>query len=285
MKKTIEIELRLDSYKDFYDRAWFEKWTGETRGTALYQPVFDLGAAWRYAANTHVLPWLLATMVQEATEMNLNTTEPFGKKYVAHVHERLVKRMGSSLRKAQQHLLRKELDVIYEEVEAAAVAVAPHRFVPDATWQMMLQNSEFRFALIGSQRSCYGAVYYAYEDFLTRCVGLAKREPDYRWFKRQVFERDITDQFSTAIRQQCWDDSDIQLARLARNALVHRGCRVDDEFREAQKAATHPLVVCDDEIQIMAPDTSSLFRLLKDRATVLISTAVQHSNIKATPAA
>ena len=175
----------------------------------------------------------------------------------------------------------KELDIIYGEVEA--ISVGPPKLVPDAMWQEMLQNSEFRFALIGSQRSCYGAVYYAYEDFLTRCIGLTKGETDYRLFRRKDFQREITAEFGSAVCDQCWDNAAVNLARVTRHAVVHNGCRVTDEFKEAVKVAKYPFVVEGDEIQIMAPDTSSLFRLLKDRATLLISAALQHANIKTTP--
>jgi hypothetical protein len=181
----------------------------------------------------------------------------------------------------QQKRMQKELDKIYEE--ACAITVTAQASAPDMMWQNMLQNKEFQFALVGSQRLCYGAVYYAYEDFLTRCVGLAKRNTDFRLFRRGDFQREITAEFGTAICDQCWDDVDINLARVTRHALVHNGCRVNKEFNEALKAVKavkERLEVSDDEIQIMAPDTSRLFRLLKDRATQLITAALLHPNIK-----
>ena len=279
MGKTVHIEVLLDSYRDFFDRDWFEKRTEDTRGTALYQPVFDLGAAWRYAANTHVLPWLLATMVQGATEMNLSTTEPFGKRYVTDMHNLLVERMGDSLRNMQRKQLQRELDAIYDK--ACAITVTVSVGMPDLMWQRMLQNSEFRFALVGSQRLCYGAVYYAYEDFVTRCVGLAKGQIDYRMFRQKDFQREITTEFGDVVCATCWDDVDINLARVTRHALVHNGCRVTSEFREASRTATNALVVENDEIQIMAPDTTTLFRLLKNRADRLIAAALKHSKIGA----
>ena len=112
-------------------------------------------------------------------------------------------------------------------------------------------------------------------------MGLAKGETGYRWFRRADFQTDIIAAFGTAICDQCWDDVDVNLARTARNALVHNGGRVTNEFTEALKAAKCPPVVDDGEIQIMAPDTSSLFHLLKDRATQLIAAALLHPNIKA----
>jgi hypothetical protein len=143
MSKTFHIELHQDSYKSFFDHEWFEQRTEETRRTPLYQPVFDLGAAWRFAANTHALPWLLATMVQGATEMNLNTTEPFGKKYVADVRDVLLGRMGDSLRNMQRKRMQQELDAIYEET--SKITVAAEAAAPDMMWQNFLGNSEFRF--------------------------------------------------------------------------------------------------------------------------------------------
>ncbi len=278
MEKNIRIEPRMDAYQKFFDHEWFGNQTDETKGTVLYQPVFDLGAAWRYTGNVHILPWLLATEVQHATEMNVYTTETFTEKYVSGVHDRLVKRMGGALLRTQQERMQMELGKIYREVKA--IKAAPQKLAPDVVWQSFFQNSEFQFALVGSQRQCYVAVYYAYEDFLTRCVGLARRETDYRWFRRADFQRDIIAAFGTAVCDQCWDDADVNLARTARNALVHNGGRINKEFNEALKAATCPLVVDDGEIQIMAPDTSSLFHLLKDRATQLIAAALQHPNIK-----
>ena len=278
MSKTFHIELHQDSYKSFFDHEWFEQRMDETRGTVLHQPVFDLGAAWRSAANTHALPWLLATMVQGATEMNLNTTEPFGKKYVADVKDVLVGRMGDSLRNMQRKRMQQELDAIYEET--SKITVAAEAAAPDMMWQSFLGNSEFRFALVGSQRLCYGAVYYAYEDFVTRCIGLAKGKTDYRLFRQRDIQKEIIAEFGSTVCDQCWDHPVVNLARVTRHALVHNGCRVTDEFKEAVKAAKYPFVVEDDEIQIMAPDTTTLFRLLKDRATLVISTTLQHRSIQ-----
>jgi hypothetical protein len=217
-------------------------------------------------------------MVQGATEMNLNTTEPFGKKYVADVRDVLVGRMGDSLRNMQRKRMQQDLDAIYEET--SKITVAAEAAAPDMMWQSFLGNSEFRFALVGSQRLCYGAIYYAYEDFLARCVGLARKEPEYRMPRRPQFQKDFTAAFDATVCDQCWDHPVVNLARVTRHALVHNGCRVTDEFKEAVKAAKYLFVVEDDEIQIMAPDTSTLFRLLKDRAALVISAALSHPNIK-----
>jgi hypothetical protein len=58
-----------------------------------------------------------------------------------------------------------------------------------------LTNHEMRFVLWGSQRLCYAAIYYSYEDFLTRCVGIAKADPDYQMPRRPAFSKDLSDGF------------------------------------------------------------------------------------------
>lgn len=123
MSKNIRVEKHLDAYRSFFDHAWFEEWTEKTDGTSLSQPVFDLGFMWRCSANTHILPWLLATVVQGAVEMNVNTTEPFGKKYVSAVRDRLVGQMGTSLRKAQRRRMQTELDKMFKSVSAVMAAL------------------------------------------------------------------------------------------------------------------------------------------------------------------
>ena len=83
---------------------------------------------------------------------------------------------------------------------------------------------------------------------------VTKGKTEYRLFRRADFQREIAAEFGDAVRDQCWDDADINLARVTRHALAHNGCRTTDEFREALKAAKHALVIEGDEIQIMAPD-------------------------------
>ena len=278
MTKKHLYDSRLDSYKSFFDHEWFGKITDETQGTSLYQPVFDLSVAWRFTANTHVMPWIMTDMVKHAIEMNVNTAEPFGKRFIGAARDKLVERMRGSLRNMQRKQLQDELNLIYSEI--TAVYATPELLAPDEMWQHLLRNQEFQFALAGSQRLCYGAIYYAYEDFLARCVGLARGESDYRMPRRSQFQNDLTAAFGNALCDQCWCDTEVSLARAARHALVHNGCRVTDEFTAALKKASRSLQVCDDEIQIMAPDTTNLFQLLKDRVTQLIGAARQHPNIK-----
>ena len=76
MSKAAFADIRMEAYKSFFDHAWAKYILDLVDATKLDQPVFDLCAAWRGAANTHLLPWLLATQVQSAIEMRVDTSEP-----------------------------------------------------------------------------------------------------------------------------------------------------------------------------------------------------------------
>ena len=71
-------------------------------------------------------------------------------------------------------------------------------------------------------------------------------------------------------------DQVVNVARLARNAIVHAGGRLDDKLRGMQ----HGLVGEDGVLQIMAADTKRLFDELKERATKLTDKAITLPEIK-----
>ena len=219
MSKTIFADTRLEAYRSFFDHAWAKQIMDLAHGTKLDQPVFDLCAAWRGAANTHLLPWLLATQVQSAIEMRVSTSSRLAKSGCPVVRDKLVAAMGDSLRHMQRRKLQEELEKLFEEVNA----INQEAVVSDGEemWQEFFKNPEFQFALLGSQRMCYAAVYYAYEDFLARCVGLARCEPDYRMPRRGEFQKHFAAVLGEPLCDLCWTNAKVNLARVTRHALVH----------------------------------------------------------------
>jgi hypothetical protein len=156
MEKEIFIDIRCDAYKSFFDHKWAEKFLAWADGTKLKEPAFDLCTSWRGAANTHVMPWLLTTMVKNSIESKLQNEEPFGKKYVSAVKNKPLEKTHTIVRNMQKKDIQKALDEIYEEV--CAISQIPMETTNvEEIWQNFLGNSEFRFSIIGSQRMCYGA--------------------------------------------------------------------------------------------------------------------------------
>ena len=121
------------------------------------------------------------------------------------MRDRLVVEMGDSLTNMGRKKLQSALDRLDTKIRTA---LDDHRVEIDLNdmWSQYLTNDEMRFVLWGSQRLCYAAVYYAYEDFLTRCVGIAKNAPDYRMPRRPDFTKDFGDAFGEPARDFCWSD-------------------------------------------------------------------------------
>jgi hypothetical protein len=261
MDKQIYIDDRLDSYRTFLDHEWARRIDQQTAGTPLEEIFFDLQWAWKGAANTFYMPWLTVTTMV-AAGLGAAKDHGFPSRFTAAVTDRLVQCMG--LNNMTTKKLVRELRQISEEVRA--VDERPPVLETEMVWRTMLTQSEFRLSIWGSQRLCYAAVYYAYEDFLARCYRLLAGQPDYRVAKG--FSQDFRDQFSATLRDSCWSDAAINIARLTRYALVHNGGRLTSDLK---KLNNHGLKLHGEDIQVFPAFTKNLYELLKDRVTAFLS--------------
>jgi hypothetical protein len=261
MNKSFYLDDNLDSYKTFLDHEWAQGSSSKTTGTLLEEIFFDLQWSWKGAANTFYMPWLtVSTMV--AAGLGGAVDHAFPARYTAPLTDRLVKRMELSNMGTKK--LVRELQIISEEVRAEDER--PPVVETEMVWRTMLMQSEFRLSIWGSQRLSYAAVYYAYEDFLARCYRLSTAQPDYRM--GQGFSQDFRKQYGTDLRDYCWSDPNVNIARLTRHALVHNGGRLTSVLK---KLNNHGLKLRGDDIQIFPAFTKSLYELLKDRVTKFLS--------------
>jgi len=199
-----------------------------------------------------------------------NAREPITKMVI----EQIALDMSAKLRLTQTK--RQELDKILEEIRKKVLNTdrPPETiisgFVIDKMWQSLLPNFEFNGSVWASQRLCYGAVYYAYEDFLVRTYRLAIGKPDYRMKFAKEFARDLAKAFSVELSDFCFS-GEVDVARRARNALAHSGGRITEELREIG----HAFPVVNGEIQITTAHTRALFDLLKERVAKLVPEALK----------
>jgi hypothetical protein len=140
-------------------------------------------------------------------------------------------------------------------------------------WKSFISIPDFALRLWNSERNAYGALYYAYEDFLVRCVGVVNTKPDYRMPRRSEFANDIAAVYGDQIRDICWLDKPVAVSREIRHAIVHNGGRITKVL--ANLAPDLPLE--HDQIVILAPDTTELFNSLKRRAYQLVKAALLQS--------
>jgi len=266
MKKNLVIDPNFDSYQSFFDHAWAQSIDKVADGTPLAVIVFDLCAAWKAAANTHRLPWLTMQLFKSFARGFVQTREPITKMCIEAVAQRLPAEM-ERLSNMQRKDMRKVLQRIYEDV-CNRPDTAIGEFVIGNMWQAILPDFEFTASLWASQRLCYGAIYYAYEDFLVRTYRAVVGQPDYRMFSAKQFGDDFARAFTNELRGFCFA-GDVNVARLVRNALAHNGGRETEELRREK----HPYRVEDGEIHVLPSNTKGLFDMLKERATRLVTEA------------
>jgi hypothetical protein len=278
--QTIVIDERLDSYKTFFDHAWAENIGKLAATTKLKSPVFNLRVNWKAAANTCVVPWLICTTVSGFSTGFAMGREPFAVQMIDACAKRLPDEMPSLT-----NMRRKELGAAVRKIGTELMdllAQQAQEFTVDANemWTSLLNGAaqfEFRLSIWGSQRISYGAIYHTYEDFVRECIRLALGRTKYKPRGGiTALVADAGQQFGPQLADDCLNAQEMKIARLVRNSLAHSGGKETDELKKIQ----HGILVEDDVLQIMAPDTRRLFHLLKERAYKLVEKAITLPNMK-----
>jgi hypothetical protein len=262
----VVFDKRFDSYQSFFDHDWAARFGKLSDKSKLQLPAFDLTRDWKGIAVATRMPWLMVESVKSFHGGFTKTNPPF--------HTRLAKMFGEYVTNKSQlsNMRKKELVEIVGQLGADVqrdMARSGPAFDPQTLWQDYLGVSEFGLALWNAQRIAYGAIYYAYENFLQRVVAVGRRDESYRAMNIGELRNGLESLLGAALTLQSLDDPEIEIARLARNALTHDGGRISEKLR----AKPHGITVEGDELQIMPHDTRRLFDLLKGRATEILETA------------
>jgi len=270
--KNIKIDPRVAAYKTFFDHAWSRKLDELAAGSKLAEPVFSLCMNWKSAANTHLMPWLMIENLKSFWEGFLRGQESYSERAVAHLAQHVPAAMGDSL----SNMKRKKLAEVMTEIGRRMKQVREQdgeEIDPQALFETFLNGpggSELHLSIWGSQRIVFGAVYHAYENFVSRCVGLARNEPDYRSSNIKALHADARAAFGDTTADYCLTDPPVDTARLVRNALAHHGGKETDQL----KKVPHGVDVVDGVLQVMPDDNRRLFDTLKDRVFKLVETAL-----------
>jgi hypothetical protein len=271
--RNIHISADLEDYRNFFSDDWGKRIDELTVNTGKLEPlIFDLMMEWRAAAYTASLPALILEHMKAYHDgfvktRELNTT-------LLHLANAIVTRMESKLPEltSDPDLLRRIRKAVLDlgiEIEDARDAAA-FDFPMQETWQTYLQEYVYQLSLWGSQRICYVAIYNSYDNFLTQCMRIATGIKDYRSFNRTKFKSDFATAFGEQLLEKCCDNTDLDVARFARNAFSHSGGRLTPELAPRERA----FVVCDGFVQITPKDTKGLFTLLKEAAYALAEKAI-----------
>lgn len=278
------IDPNLDSYQQFFDHGWCKSTFEAVEKSPLNDAISILMVAWRSTNGSHMLPWLMAHSMKRFAEGEGNGSLRFRANYSGEVIKGIVtkleSRMHHSLKFDQRATLKRVVTKIEQEAhDALKTAQSNVEFPLAGYWDFLTHASEFQFSILGTQRSNYGSLFFAYEDFLANVI--RTKEPTYNSKKDQIKDA-FARHFGAPLRDYCWTDAEVDLAKLVRHALAHNGGRFGPDlgkykahFLDATGTTTpvlqgDRLIIVDDTIQITPGNTTHLFGVLKERVTRIV---------------
>lgn len=107
---------------------------------------------------------------------------------------------------SQREVLSVEMKEIEERVSKEH-AEKPLPIDTETFWNNLLAVDEFGLGLWKSEESAYITLYYGYEDFLTRVLGIAMNDPNYRWYRIKEFKAQFETTIGPKLKKDCLDDS------------------------------------------------------------------------------
>ena len=270
-KKHFGMTSKLEKYQFFFDGEWAEKMNLLTQNSPLNEIAMDLCADWRGIAATSAFPWFMVKNLEDVAQTFVGVQKQLLTGRMRVLLDVIARDFSPSLPAKKRPALRATLDKYRRNVES--LSAKPFNVDPGWIWKLHLQTSDFILGIRSSQRVCFGGLYYAYENYVRRVLGLLRGNPDYRIpnDRKGKFKRDFESCFGQDLWKKCVEDKRVEIARLVRNALAHNGGRETDEL----KSEGHTFPVSGGEIQVTVEYTRPLFNILKGCALALTQGAVR----------
>lgn len=274
IQRTIHFNPQIESYEGFFDYEWQKQLLEVVRHSVLRQPGYDLTRCWEAVSNARQMPWLMVKCLDARMYDTLAKLVPWDNRKISIMRDRLVKKIETRGGKLS-HSMRKRIQEAITEIDKEALDLREE--VRDEVfdrrgdlWDALIKHDTFNTSLWSSERMSYASIYYGYEWFLTKCVSIRRREPDYRCLRWKTFVTEFEAAFGEPLASNCLRDPQINLARLTRNTLAHNGGRMTDELRNEN----HTFVIEGDEIQINSEHTTHLYRHLASKVLQMAELAV-----------
>lgn len=275
---SFEIDPFLEHYRTFFGHEWCRDVAEMVQGTKLENPLMTLVINWRAAANTHTMPWFFIHSLHHFWHGAVKHQS-----LPLHAIKALVDGIPNEMRRKPSNMMRQDIAqavrVIAAKVEEAWKNEPDPEMEPEALWQDYIHqtsNVEFQAAIWGSQRLVFGALFFAFEHFVTRLVGigLGKDEDKYspNWDALISDAEKLFDPVDQTLVSTYLDSDFLTITRLARHCLAHRAGKMSGKLAKFN----HGLLVDKNGIiQITPSYNQQCIRQLENRLTAVIEAAVK----------
>lgn len=213
-----KLDRNISAYPSFFNDRWADAMHGLSSGTKLDDAVSALCVNWATTGNAFAMPFQMVHNLVGFEMGFLYSEQSIVNRIFERLAERIPQKMGDlSVTKRKQ--LASAIKSVGEEMRQFAETIPPSelQFVFDKLLDGQYGH-ELTTSIWALQRLCYGSLYYAYENFVVRCVGIARNKPDYSCGRINDFKKDVRTEFSDAVVADCFD-TPVDIARLCRNAL------------------------------------------------------------------
>lgn len=261
--KTVIARPMIETRRHLYDTYLDYKWLQTFEVPPQIEDAFNsLWMAWKEAANTHRMPFLMAEGMEAFANSYVRSRPPKGRRMIDAMQFTLArdgelkrqqkKKMQATLRKADQ---------------AERIANDGVRFPKEMYWKNIIGGSEMQISIIGSQSLAFCAQFFAYECFVVACFealgGNPKRRPSDERFWSE-YQRLLGDD----PQKSYWDEPVISTAREVRNSIAHRAGRVKPSLMRKE----HGFYVSDmGVVSVMPLNNIELFGVLKRAVEELVA--------------
>ncbi len=278
--RNLKLDDRLESYRSFFDHPWAREIADISASAKILDSfVFDLMMSLKGLSRTFAIPSLAVDIAKHYSDgyHSYKLDGSLTMQLVNHIAERIDQRIV--LASVESAELRKVMFDMAKEISSKAKGESVE-FPKNELWDAMVKvepsddinspKNELRIALWSTIRVCYSGVFFAYEDFVVRCVHTSSGSR-VRISQQDEFKKTCRQFLGDTIADSCWLDQGIITAKMIRHALAHVGGRETGDL----KKRNHVLEVIDGVLQILPVDVHGLFRHIMPRIKELVEWSVK----------
>ena len=265
----IEIASDLDDYMGFFDKDWAKDLFKLTKGTSISTPAFYLAMSFAGQSYAREMPVRMFGLMKTFVTTVMSQRKPFPvevlDEYLNSIHKNPdgAKPLSNRQRKIARKRLKEAEEIVNQKRGTEIVDIHV-----DKLWDGLVKDDPtLALCLWRSELNAYAGLYFAYEDFVRQCYVIISA----KIFNAQKSAKVLREVFGEELVKTCWTDKNIHAARLIRHAIAHASGRITDDI----KAAKVKVRTAGENLLIGAKETTEVHALLKNRALIFATAAVE----------
>ena len=260
------VSDELNDYLPFRNEAVSLEFSNLTKNTDYAEAAFEFVLSLEGTSNVRCFPFTLLNSAKQITDLFIRNYNPPTIQVVSQFIDR-IRENHPTLQLTSKQVDR--LAKYFGEIETShqeRMRSNPPEYPINDVWRSMLGESVFKLMLYQSELNAFSSVYFAYERYYKHCIK-TKWPGNYSHLKEYGKSLRLHNEETW---KRCWEQRDVNVARLARTAIVHNGGKETDDLRSLKGKNAHPFEISSTGQLIIGPKhTTALYHICMERATLL----------------